>query len=332
MVTECRSQSRPIEDPPALSVLMTVHNDLPEYLETAITSILSQSFDRFEFLILDDGSTRADTIQTLNRFASNELPIRLFHEPHRGLTRTLNIGLSRCRAELVCRQDADDWSTPDRFLRQVEFLSAHPELAVVGSDYILCREDGRRLWTQQLPRRPLEVLGGFVTANSFCHGAICFRAAAARQVGGYREIFACSQDYDFLWRLCERFGGANLAEPLYCHRRNKYSISSHKSIEQARARYAIKYLAKQRARRIPENPGEALAAAAATIPDDASHFLLGSADQLLLSGRYGAALHDYLLAIVRSPGSPKVYLKVLRWFLFLIAPNWRARMFGQSTN
>ena len=59
-------------------------------------------------------------------------------------------------------------------------------------------------------------------------------------------------------------------------------------------------------------------------------FAKGSADQLLLSGQYGAALHDYLLAIVQAPCMPKVYLKALRCLLFVIAPTWRARLFGQS--
>jgi glycosyltransferase involved in cell wall biosynthesis len=307
---------------------MAIHNDAPDYLVASIGSILAQAFEQFELLLLDDGSTRGESLETLNRFAAEDARIRLFHEPHRGLTRTLNVGLSCCRAELVCRHDADDWSKPDRFLQQVEYLSAHPEVAVVGSAVELCQKDGRLLWTQRLPQRPDEILAAFKTGNPFCHGAICFRAAAARQVGGYCEDFVCSQDYDFLWRLCERFGGANLPDALYCHRRNESSISSRKSLEQARARYAAQYLADQRARGISERPAEAMRAAAAAIPDNASHALIGRADQLLLSGHYGAALRDYLLAISRAPFSRIAYMKALRWLPFVLAPGYRARLFG----
>jgi hypothetical protein len=192
----------------------------------------------------------------------------------------------------------------------------------------LCQKDGRLLWTQQLPQQSDEILAAFKAGNPFCHGAICLRVAVARQIGGYREEFVCSQDYDFLWRLCERFGGANLADAFYCHRRNEGSISSRKSVAQARARYAAQYLADQRARGIAERTEAAMRAAAAAIPDDASHVLVGRGDQLLLSGHYFAALGSYLSAIVRSPFSPKAYLKSLRWLAFVLAPGWRARLFG----
>jgi glycosyltransferase involved in cell wall biosynthesis len=323
-LTEMRSRAAT----PALSVLMAIHNDAPEYLVASIGSILAQTFEPFELLLLDDGSTRRDTIETLHRFAASDPRIRLFHEPHRGLTRTLNVGLSYCRADLVCRHDADDWSKPDRFRRQVDYLSAHPEVAVVGSAVELCQSDGRLLWSVPQPQQPDEILAAFKKCNPFCHGAVCFRAAAARQIGGYCEDFQCSQDYDFFWRLCEKFGGANLPDALYCHRRNGSSISSRKIVEQARARYAAQYLADQRARGESQRPADAMRAAAAAIPDDASLALIGRADQLLLSGHYTAALRGYLMAIVRAPYSPKAYMKALRWVPFVFAPASRARLFG----
>ena len=166
---------------PAMSVLMAVCNDAPRFLEEAITSVLNQSFEDFEFLILDDGSTQPATIDCLNQFASRDTRICFHREPHRGLTGTLNVGLSRCRAELICRHDADDWSSPDRFLSQVEFMSNNSRVAVVGSAVELCQEDGTSLWSQTLPCQPREILEAFPMGNPFCHGAVCFRSNAARE-------------------------------------------------------------------------------------------------------------------------------------------------------
>ena len=204
---------------------MTVYNDPPEYLGTAIHSVLAQTFERFEFLILDDGSTRDDTIQTLDRFAYGESRIRLFREPHRGLTRTLNVGLAHCRAELVCRQDADDWSTPDRFVRQIEYLKAHPELAVVEGCLSFVPGGRPRAVDRAAPAATIGSFPSVPDSKSILSWRNLLphrRCAAGRRIPripplqpGLRLSLAAMRT--FWWR--------NLAEPLYFHRRCMNSIS-----------------------------------------------------------------------------------------------------------
>ena len=58
------------------------------------------------------------------------------------------------------------------------------------------------------------------------HGSVLFCADVAREIGGYREAFPCSQDYDFFWRLSERGGVVNLPEPLYHYSFTASSVSS----------------------------------------------------------------------------------------------------------
>jgi glycosyltransferase involved in cell wall biosynthesis len=315
-------------DPPQLSVLMTVYNERTDFLETAIESVLAQTFGDFEFLILDDGSTSPDTLAALEQWSGHDPRIRLHHEPHRGLTPTLNVGLEKCSAPLICRHDADDWSLPDRFADQVRFLESNPGVSVVGSAVRLCQADGRRLWDHHVPERPDDILKCFPSANPFCHGAICFRAEAARAIGGYREAFVCSQDYDFLWRMCETYGGANLPQVLYCHRRNTGSITSRRATEQARARGLAQFLARQRAAGLPEQLDNAVSASSDVVPQDAVQLMMGVGDQQLLSGHYSSAIGSYLGAMRRAPHLPKAYLKTFRWLIFLLCPSMRARLFG----
>ena len=313
---------------PSLSVLMPVFNDAPKFITEAVDSVLNQSFVNFEFLILDDGSTQPATIDCLSQLAGQDSRIRLHREPHRGLTGTLNAGLSLCQAELTCRHDADDWSSPNRFLRQVDFMSKNPSVAVVGSAVELCQADGTPLWAQQLPCKPSDVLKAFRTENPFCHGAICFRTAAAREIGGFCDAFECSQDYDFLWRLCERFSGANLPDVLYHHRRNAASITSQRGVQLARESFMAQYLADQRAAGVPEDTAAAMEAAIREVPSSGENVLWKNGDQQLLSGHYLASLRCYLLSIASAPYLPKPYLKTLRWFLFVISPRRRASLFG----
>ena len=86
-----------------VSVLMPVYDAPLGMLDEAVRSILSQTFRDFEFLILNDGS-RSETRRHLDCWASRDARLRVFHEPHRGLTRTLNRGLRLSRGQLIARQ------------------------------------------------------------------------------------------------------------------------------------------------------------------------------------------------------------------------------------
>jgi len=314
---------------PRVSVLMTVYNDRPDFVSKAIESILDQTFSNFEFLILSDGTTRNETTRLLKQAATRDARIRLFWEPHRGLVKSLNVGLRYCRGELICRQDADDWSEPQRIESQIGFLDKYSSIAVVGTAFELCQEMGHRLWIQRPPCDPDQILKSFYSGNPFCHGSTCFRAFAARDVGGYNERLSCTEDYDFFWRLCERFGGANLPNALYHHRRSPGSIVGQLNDQLVVQRISVVLLAQQRARGEAEDLEAVKQTAQQLVGKQPNRFLLGLADQQLLAGHYFASLRSYMLAIVRAPHVPLAYFKALRWFLFVIAPTWRARLFGQ---
>jgi hypothetical protein len=112
---------------PLVSVLMPVYNG-QRYLREAVDSVLRQSFQDFEFVVIDDGSTDA-TPSILAEFRDPRL--RVFSLPHAGLVQALNDGLARCSGDYVARMDADDISRCDRLAEQVEFLDSHPNVDVV---------------------------------------------------------------------------------------------------------------------------------------------------------------------------------------------------------
>ena len=134
-----------------VTVLMAVRDTAAEMLRQAIESIRGQTLREFEFLILDDGSERTETLDELGRQAAEDSRIRLVRGPPRGLTATLNQGLELARGEFIARQDADDWSEPDRLRRQAAFLDGHPEIVLCGSNTWTHRNDGGPLWATRLP-------------------------------------------------------------------------------------------------------------------------------------------------------------------------------------
>src|SRR5687767_6353485 len=94
------------KDAPLISVLMSVYN-AGAYLRPALDSILAQTFDDFEFIIIDDGSSDRSP-DLLREYAARNARIRLTIRPNQGLTRTLNEAIGLSRGEYLARMDCDD--------------------------------------------------------------------------------------------------------------------------------------------------------------------------------------------------------------------------------
>lgn len=115
---------------PLVSVLMPVYN-AGAYLESAIKSVIDQTFQDFEFVIVNDGSTD-NSEQIIQSF--KDLRIRLERNPQNmGLIYTLNRGLELCKGKYIVRMDSDDISLPTRIEKQIAWLEANPEYGLLGS-------------------------------------------------------------------------------------------------------------------------------------------------------------------------------------------------------
>jgi glycosyltransferase involved in cell wall biosynthesis len=305
----------------SLTVLLAVRDTPPGILRQAIVSIRRQSLREFEFLILDDGSRQPETCRELERQAAADSRIRLEREPPRGLTTTLNRGLARAAGELIARQDADDWSEPDRLARQTAFLAAHPHIALCGSNAWTHREDGRPLWATRLPEQPAAIREALWKGNPFFHGSTLFRTGIARELGGYRAEFRSAQDYDFFWRMSDAGGGANLADPLYHYRYNAGAVSARRAAEQARAHRAAQLLAAARRSGAVEDVARALDQAEREIVDAGpSAAALKQIDHRLLAGDFSAAGRAYAGLVRTHPQSRLAWGKLLRWAVFAAVP------------
>jgi glycosyltransferase involved in cell wall biosynthesis len=308
-----------------VTVLMSVYDTPRALLDHAVKSILEQTASELEFLILDDGSQLDETRASLERAARLDARIRLRREPHRGLTPTLNLGLTLARGGFIARQDADDWSEPTRLDRQSAYLKEHPEIALVGSAAWTHQHDGTPLWTVKMPETQSAILTALWRGNPFVHGSVMFRAEAARDAGGYREQLRCSQDYDFFWRLAEAGGAANLAEPLYHYRYTVAGVSAVRAAEQVRGSRAARDLAVARYRGVPEDVAQAVAAE--WLPEDAFRASLKQADHLTLAGDYRQAARAYGKLLRSRPWSPFAWAKLARLGIFRIAPPMREMCF-----
>jgi glycosyltransferase involved in cell wall biosynthesis len=209
---------------PRVSVLMAVYNG-ERYLKAAVESILAQSFEDFEFIIVDDGSTDRSPAQ-LRNYADRDARIRLISSAKAGLTRSLNKGLAIAAGEFVARMDADDIARPERFAQQVAFLDAHPNTALVGCGYDLIDEKDRVLDTvipvaddKAIQDRHLRGL------TTICHPCMMARHQSLSNIGGYDESYPVAQDLDLYLRLGETGELANLPALLMKYRYHSRSTS-----------------------------------------------------------------------------------------------------------
>ena len=213
---------------PKVSVLMSVYNG-ERYLREAIDSILNQTFQDFEFIIIDDGST--DRTKEIIR-SYNDLRIRLFNnEKNIGLTKSLNRGIELCRGEYIARMDGDDVSLPMRLEKQVEFMMVNNDVGISGT---WNRSIGQNVGVNDhYPISDSEIRCMLLFNNTFCHPSLIIRRQAIESNGlSYNSRLQYAQDYDLVVRGSEHFLLANIPEVLVSYRSHPDQIAMNKRKDQ----------------------------------------------------------------------------------------------------
>jgi len=180
---------------PKISVVMSVYNG-ERYLKEAVESILSQSFQDFEFIIVNDGSTDGSK-SILQFFARKDPRIRIIDQQNIGLTKSLNKAISFSRGEFIARQDVDDISFPERLAKQYESLSKEKDADLACSWYYIIDESGETILERKLPDSSL-INKIIKRENVIAHSSVMFRKSSFLQAGGYEEKYKYGQDW-FLW-------------------------------------------------------------------------------------------------------------------------------------
>jgi glycosyltransferase involved in cell wall biosynthesis len=204
---------------PLVTVLMPVYN-ASLYLEEAVNSILSQTFQNFEFLIIDDGSTD-DSVSILKKY--NDPRIRLIlSEKNSGISATLNKGIELASCELIARMDADDISYPTRLKKQYEYMEAHPECGLLSSWARVITHDKQFVHVEKFPSRFY-----YYNLNFECwiyHPTVMFRKQVVIKAGMYSKPY--SEDYDLFWKIARDFPIANIEEILVDYRQSITSLNT----------------------------------------------------------------------------------------------------------
>lgn len=215
-----------------ISVIMSVYNEVPEYLDVAIKSILNQTYKNIEFIILNDGSNN-DIVKKLEYAAQNDSRIKLIHnEEQIGLTKSLNKGLAVAQGEFIARMDSDDFSVPNRFERQIAFFDAHPDVDIIGTGVV-------SFGAKSIFMSPCngmknhEIRAELFFTSALCHPSVMIKKSFLDENNlTYDGNVKKGQDYD-MWERCSEYGKlAVMDEVLLFYRIHEKQITSQFKSEQ----------------------------------------------------------------------------------------------------
>lgn len=219
---------------PQVSVILPVYN-AQSYLRESIDSILSQNFEDFELIIINDGSTDSSW-EIISSYADER--IVLIDQENAGLPVSLNRAIQVAKGQYLARQDADDVSLPTRLAEQVAYLNAHPQCALLGTwaDIVMdSTPTDRGLYHPHLNG---DIQIKLLFFNCFVHSSVMIRKSALEKSGLYPEDpdkFP-PEDYDLWLRIAKYHEVANLPKSLLQYRELESSISRSKlDIMQTRA-------------------------------------------------------------------------------------------------
>ena len=204
---------------PKVTVYITNYN-YRQYIEKAINSVLNQTYNNLEILIIDDGSSDGSN-EIIEKY-SNISNIKIIYQKNKGLIITNNIALRLAQGDYIMRLDADDYLDKNAIKLMVDEFNEDSELGLVFPNYFIVDENENIINVRV--RIPSEVNN---VKDNPAHGACTLiKTAYLRSIGGYDETFTCQDGY-FLWiNFFSKFKTKNIETPLFYYRRHNSNLTN----------------------------------------------------------------------------------------------------------
>jgi len=216
--SDADAPAQPMHKEPLVSIVMPVYN-AARTIGDALRSLLVQTFERLEILVVDDGSVDA----SMDVVAAMADPrVKVLRQAHQGIVKALNTGCERSHGEFIARLDADDVAEERRVAIQVACLDAQPAVGLVGAWARIQGElGGERTFAPPISDQALRRY--LLWDNPFVHSTVMFRRTAFQDAGGYP--IGANEDYRLWIRIAQRWKLAVLPEVLVTHRVRSESLS-----------------------------------------------------------------------------------------------------------
>ena len=196
---------------PIVSVIVPTFNGA-RFIGKALESVLHQTFQSFEIIVIDDGSTD-DTREIISLFGP---VVRYVYQDNKGRSNARNRGMGLARGQYIAFLDADDLFYPDKLALQVAVLDEHPHIGMVYSHSVVINEND-----EPMPMGWKGNLSGwiypkilFIRHNFITTPTVMVRTAVIQDVGGFDEDLDVCEDLDLWRRIARRYQVGNIQQPL----------------------------------------------------------------------------------------------------------------------
>ncbi len=215
-----------------VSVIICSYNRA-EYLSRAIASVLAQTYENFEIIVIDDAST--DTTQEiLKSYSGNSNIILLKNDQNLGISKSRNKGVSHASGTYIAMLDSDDfWIDSEKLERQVFLLNTDTKIGIVGSGIRCVRKDGAKIKDSLYHTNDIAIRNHILIRNQFAQSAVMFRKDVFLEAGPYDEKLALAEDLDLWLRIGKKYSFANLKEVMVGYTIHSSSESRSKKLQMA---------------------------------------------------------------------------------------------------
>ena len=215
------------------SVIMATYKESIECLKQSIESIINQTYNDFEFIIILDNPDNKEHIAFINDYVCKDERIKFYiNDKNMGLTNTLNRGLELAEGKYICRMDADDISELYRMEHQKKYLEEN-DFDLIGGISQMIDEDGNTIYSiKKVPTNFKKIKKCIKYNQVISHPTWFGKKEVFDKLNGYRNMPLC-EDYDFTLRaILQGFKISNVNECVLKYRMTKDSISRSNLFEQ----------------------------------------------------------------------------------------------------
>lgn len=206
---------------PLVSVIMPVYN-AGDYLTEAIKSIVDQTYDNFELIIIDDASIDSSwkiICQFKKQYPDLIKSIKLKQNLNRGGDACANIAFQKASGKYICRMDADDIADPARIEKQVAYMEKYPDVLLLGTQAHVINKNGEIIGDKLLPLTHKDIYKGYAIFHPIIHPSVMLRKSLLPKGKNLYTIkYSANNDLYTFFKLLNIGRFANLAEKLVYYR------------------------------------------------------------------------------------------------------------------
>lgn len=210
---------------PLVSVITPTYNRA-DFIGEALQSVKEQTYEHFEHLIIDDGSTD-DTREILAPFLE-DARFRYFYQENQGQSVARNLGLAKARGDFICFLDSDNLWVLSKLATQLEIFRQHPEADVVYGDSITINHAGKEISRRNMPRFSGYIVLPLLKDNCVSMNTVMVRQRCFNKIGGMDINNRLAEDYELWLRFSLHFRFQYIPEYFAYYRVMDQQISSDK--------------------------------------------------------------------------------------------------------